>query len=117
MTHPATNGSGTTTPASLLSRSTETRLQNQIARAFRRTYGAETGLRTLVWLATSQMRAAGASRSEMRLALKRCMVNRPPHQAGHPALVTSETQTAALTTLMLAWTDEACASDGKLSRP
>lgn len=117
MTFPAPDDATATAPASLLSRSTETRLQNQIARAFRHTYGAETGLRTLVWLATSQMRAAGASRSEVRLALKRCMVNRPTHQAGHPALVTSETHTAALTTLMLAWTDEACASEGKSLRP
>jgi len=105
---------GVTAPASLLSRSTETRLQNQIARAFRQTYGAETGLRTLVLLATSQMRAAGASRSDVRRALTKCMVNRPAHQPGHPVLVTSESQAAALMAQMLTWTDEACAGERKL---
>lgn len=110
MKYATTDGARVADPT-LLSRSTESRLQTQILRAFRHTYGAEAGLRTLVWLATSQMRAAGASRSDVRLALTRCMVNRPILEADHASPVPSATQAAALTTLMLAWTDEACASE------
>ena len=49
---------------------TARRLNNQIARAFRGTYGARTGLRTIVRLTTHQMLLAGTPRDAIQRTLE-----------------------------------------------
>ena len=96
-----------TAPAAKLSPATSHRLDQQIKRAFRHTYGAAAGLRTLVRLAATEMLRAGASRDIVRKAL----VERVEHHPGRgkPSLLTGESQSAALTRIMLGWCDEICA--------
>jgi hypothetical protein len=90
-----------------LSPATAHRLDQQIKRAFRHTYGAEAGLRTLVRLAATEMLRAGASRDVVRKALIERVDDHPGR--GKPSLLTGESQSAALTRLMLGWCDEICA--------
>ena len=92
------------TLATSLSAATAHRLDQQIKRAFRHTYGAESGLRTLVRLGTSEMLRAGASRAAIRNALVQRVSNHPGQ--GKPSLLTGESRSDALTKLMLAWSDE-----------
>jgi hypothetical protein len=82
------------------------RLDQQIKRAFRHTYGAEAGLRTLVRLGASEMLSAGASKQAVRNAILERMQNHPSQ--GKPSLVTGESRWEALTKLVLAWADETC---------
>ena len=99
--------------ATKLSPATAHRLDQQIKRAFRHTYGAEAGLRTLVRLAATEMLRAGASRDVVRKALIERVEDHPGR--GKPSLLTGETQSAALTRLMLGWCDEICARAAKES--
>jgi len=98
-----TTDSGTAV-ATKLSPATAHRLDQQIKRAFRHTYGAEAGLRTLVRLAATEMVRAGASRDAVRKALIERVEDHPA--PGKPSLLTGESQSAALTRIMLGWCDE-----------
>jgi hypothetical protein len=91
-----------------LSAATSHRIDQQIKRAFRHTYGAEAGLRTLVRLATTEMLRAGATPKEIHRALIE-RVNQHPGR-GKPSLLTGESRSETLTKLMLAWCDETCAA-------
>ena len=111
MKHMNTKGLHTAPTGDRLGAAIEERLHNQIDRAFRHTYGAESGLRTLVKLASSQMLAAGADRASVRNAIAQCLVKHPTFITGKPSLVTGEDRSVTLEKLMLLWADEACASD------
>jgi len=92
--------------ADALSSATAHRIDQQIKRAFRHTYNAEAGLRTLVALGATEMLRAGASRENVRTALVGRVNNHPGD--GKPSLVTGESRAVSLTRLMLTWGDEAC---------
>ena len=74
-------------------------MHKQLERAFTDCFGAEQGLRTLVELATAQMRAKGTSRTAIRNALVRVVHD---HQ---PATVKRQMRGAALAALMLQWSE------------
>jgi hypothetical protein len=89
---------------------TARRLSNQIARAFRGTYGARTGLRTIVRLTTQQMLLAGNSPDTIRRTLESCVLNHPARVLNDPQnIVTGETQSATLAQLTRKWSDEVLA--------
>lgn len=92
----------------LLRSTTAHRIDQQIKRAFRHTYGAEAGLRTLVRLGASEMLRAGASRE----AIKNALTDRLRLHSGdnRTSLISGESQSEALTKRIGAWCDEACAS-------
>jgi hypothetical protein len=58
------------------------RLANQLSRAFRGTYGARTGLRTIVRSVARQMLAGGASHAAIARALEDSVLNHPAREAG-----------------------------------
>lgn len=91
------------------------RIDQQIKRAFRHTYGAEAGLRTLVRLGTTEMLRAGASPE----AIQKALIERVQHHPGQgkPSLLTGESRSVALTRLMLEWCNETCASAGEEATP
>jgi hypothetical protein len=82
------------------------RLSNQIARVHSGTYGAGTGLRTLMRLASAQMLRAGSSREAVARALSDLVRNCPAPLA-NPAL---EINSANHATSLIAMTAE-CVSD------
>ena len=53
------------------------RLSSQISRAYRGTFGAETGLRTLMRSIAAQMLAAGATEECVRQAFELCVMDHP----------------------------------------
>lgn len=86
---------------------TARRLEHQIDRVFRQTYGARTGLQVLVQLATQQMLLAGASVETVRETLTRCVANRPTALTDEPNGATvAPADVAALTKAMLTWVDD-----------
>lgn len=86
---------------------TARRLSNQIARAFRGTYGARTGLRTIVRLTTQQMLLAGTSRDSIQRTLESCVLNHPARVVSDPHnIVTGESQSTTLAQLTRQWSDE-----------
>ena len=98
--------------ASGLSGSTELRLRNQLERAFQQCFGAEEGLRVLVTLATTQMLAAGSTRTAIRLALTRLVTDHPVGVAGTSKSANGNGggghgghRTAALMAMMLKWSE------------
>jgi hypothetical protein len=90
------------------------RIENQIERVFRKTYGARDGLRTLVRLGAGQLSDAGATaetaRAEMVLCVTRQLVSGGP-DAGPQA--DREADAERLTPLMLEWVAEAYAPNAK----
>src|SRR4051812_48072438 len=92
--------------ADALSTATAHRIDQQIKRAFRHTYNAEAGLRTLVVLGVNEMLRAGATRGSVRDALVARLNNHPGD--GKPSLLTGESRAATLSRLMLTWGDDAC---------
>lgn len=92
--------------ADAMSSATAHRVDQQIKRAFRHTYNAEAGLRTLVVLGAAEMLRAGATREHVRSAMIARVQNHPGD--GKPSLVTGESRADSITRLMLAWGDEAC---------
>jgi len=58
------------------------RLSNWIARAFRGSYGARTGLRMIVRSAASEMLAAGSSPGAVARTFERCVLDHPACQMG-----------------------------------
>lgn len=86
---------------------TARRLNNQIARAFRGTYGARTGLRTIVRLTTRQMLLAGTPRDAIQRTLETCVLNHPARLLGDPHnIVRGESQSTTLAQLTRQWSDE-----------
>jgi hypothetical protein len=87
-----------------LSGSTELRLHNQLERALQQSFGAEEGLRVLVTLATTQMLASGCARTAIRSALSRIVSE---HQTEASSGNGGDLRAAALTAMMLKWSDSA----------
>jgi len=58
------------------------RLSNQIARAFRGTYGARTGLRTIARAVARQMLNAGMTPDAIALTFERCVLDHPDRLIG-----------------------------------
>jgi hypothetical protein len=86
---------------------TARRLNNQIARAFRGTYGARTGLRTIVRLTTRQMLQAGMPRDAIQRTLELCVLNHPARAVRDPHnIMTGESQSTTLAQLTRQWSDE-----------
>src|SRR6185295_4928956 len=67
-----------------LSDATVRRISNQIARACRGTYGARTGLRTIVKSVARQMLRAGSSPEVVALAFANVVVNHPAYVVADP---------------------------------
>jgi hypothetical protein len=90
-----------------LSSATAHRIDSQIKRAFNNTYGAETGLRTLVRLGSSEMLRTGASVQTIKSALTdRVRLHSPDYNTSR---VAGEIRSAALTKMIKVWCEEACA--------
>ena len=76
------------------------RVSNQIARAFRGTYGARTGLRTIVRAVALQMIADGSTPEAVADVFERCVLDHPARLVADPHnLVTGEPHSAALVAL------------------
>lgn len=60
------------------------RLSNQIGRAYRGTYGATTGLRTLVQVMARQLLVAGSTPQAVARAFEECVVSHPGHNIDRP---------------------------------
>jgi hypothetical protein len=83
------------------------RLNHQIERAFRGTYGAESGLRTLVRMGTQQMLLAGAPPASIGSAFSACVLNHPcPEDGNSSVLRAREKGSRILEGLMLVWAAE-----------
>lgn len=92
------------TSGQALRESTEQRIRNQIGRVFRRTFGAEQGLCTLVELATLQMRSNGMSRAAIHAVLERLVCDHP--DACHePAASGDDSRARALAANVVKWSD------------
>lgn len=65
---------GNAPPHDAMTASMARRIENQVERVFRRTYGARTGFRTLAILGAQQMVGAGAQRPAIREALTQCVL-------------------------------------------
>lgn len=87
-------------PDGALTDAAERRMANQIARVFRGTYGATTGLRIIATSLARQMLVAGVSPDAIAGALARCVVTHPD-QAG--------ARTAGATRMLVALTAECVA--------
>jgi hypothetical protein len=88
-----------------LNGSTRLRLHNQLGRAFNQCFGAEQGLRVLVKLATAQMLATGSSRTAIRHALMSVVSDYPGGVGETVPEKSAQPRTAALTAMMLSWSD------------
>lgn len=58
------------------------RLSNQIARAFRGTFGARTGLRAIARSVAQQMLAAGSGEEAIALTFEHCILDHPGRLIG-----------------------------------
>jgi hypothetical protein len=58
------------------------RLSNQIGRAFRGTFGARTGLRTIARSVAQQMLAAGSGEEAIALTFEHCILDHPGRLIG-----------------------------------
>ena len=67
------------------------RLSNQIARAYRGTYGAQTGLRSLVKIVARQMLRAGSSSDTVSRVLEHYVLNQPASVVAGPRHVVTGT--------------------------
>jgi hypothetical protein len=85
------------------------RIENQIERVFRKTFGARMGLRTLAMLGAQQMLAVGASPSAIRAALT-SSVEKQLRVVGDDTgpLEEREAEARTLTALMAVWVAEVC---------
>lgn len=95
-------------PAHELGVSTATahRIDQQIKRALRHTFGAESGLRMLVKLGAHEMLRAGATPQAVCNALEKHV---EAHSGlGKPSLLTGESRSDTLRKLVLNWCEEAC---------
>ena len=84
------------------------RIEQQIRRVYRRTYNAESGLRTLVRLGASAMKGAGATRKEMHEAL---VARVDSHSgAGKDSILSGNSHATQLRKQIVQWCDEGPAS-------
>lgn len=89
-----------------VSTATAHRIDQQIKRAIRHTFGAESGLRMLIKLGANEMLRAGATPASVRTALEKHV---DAHSGlGKPSLLTGESRSDALRKLVVTWCDEAC---------
>ncbi len=83
------------------------RLSNQISRAFRGTYGARTGLRTIVRSVTRQMLVAGSSPDAVARTIEHCVLNHPACLAGDPQnIMTGRSHSRMLVELTRQWVEQ-----------
>lgn len=82
------------------------RLDNQIRRTLLRTYGARAGLRVLVRIGTRQMLLHGASRETIGEAFAARVLDLSTRVRVPQSVVTGESESQAITKLMLRWADE-----------
>jgi hypothetical protein len=76
------------------------RLSNQIARAFRGTYGARTGLRTIARSVAQQMLNSGMTQEAIALTFERCVLDHPDRLIGEPRnILAGETHSRMLVEL------------------
>jgi len=76
------------------------RLSNQIERAFRGTFGAQTGLRTIIRSVAAQMLAAGATEESVARALETCVLHHPARTGrDSPSLVSGTSHSTVLVAL------------------
>lgn len=89
-----------------LSTATANRIDQQLKRAYRHTFNAESGLRMLVTLGATEMMRAGATPGSVLDAI----LARVDAQAGSgkDSLLTGESRSVALSRLVRGWCDEAC---------
>ena len=86
--------------ALLLSNAAARRVSNQIARAFRGTYGAETGLRTIVRSIALPLLASGASTDAVVALFEACVLSHPAQPtADAPNRATIVGRSAAIITV------------------
>ena len=89
-----------------VSTATAHRIDQQIKRAIRHTFGAESGLRMLIKLGAGEMLRAGATHQAVRHALEKHV---DAHAGlGKPSLLTGESRSDALRKLVQGWCDETC---------
>lgn len=94
-----------------VSTATAHRIDQQIKRAIRHTFGAESGLRMLVKLGATEMLRAGATRDAVHKALE---AHVDAHAGmGKPSLLTGESRSDALRKLVRNWCEEACDEFGR----
>ncbi|MGH7669700.1 MAG: hypothetical protein ACRENQ_09430 [Gemmatimonadaceae bacterium] len=87
-------------PTNALPDAAARRLSNQIARAFRGTYGANTGLRTIVRSAARQLLVAGSSVDAVARIIEEAVRNHPGATTGdRPNIVRAGSHTAMLVEL------------------
>lgn len=89
-----------------LSESVAHRIDQQIKRVYRRTYNAESGLRTLVQLGVAAMIRAGATPQQIRHALV-ARIDRNIGE-GKDSILTGKSHSETLKNLVAVWCDEAC---------
>lgn len=88
-------------PPAGLSDAAARRLANQLARAFRGTYGARTGLRTIVKGLVREMRNSGMPPADVAALLEECVLSHPARPAGDPpSIITGATLSQGLVELM-----------------
>jgi hypothetical protein len=83
-------------PRPTLSDAAGRRLSNQIARVSRGTYGARTGLQTIVTALARQMLATGSSPAAIMLTFESCVLNHPARLDRDPQSVLTDDPNWAL---------------------
>lgn len=73
---------GQTLPPAVLPAAAARRVSNQIARAFHGTYGATTGLQTIVRAIARQLLVAGSTPDEVTRAFEACVLAHPARHGG-----------------------------------
>ena len=84
---------------------TRQRLDNQLARALRNSYGAEQGLRVVVRVATQELLRAGMTRSEVHATLSSVVAEHPGTGASRSSLVTGRSRAESLASMIVRWSD------------
>jgi hypothetical protein len=98
-------------PTSLCT-ATAHRIDQQIKRAFRHTYNAESGLRMLVRLGAVEMLRAGAQPDAVRAALLARIARHTG--ADKPSLITGETRSTTLSLLIVEWCNDVCSDHSEV---
>jgi CheY-like chemotaxis protein len=89
------------------------RLSNQIGRAFRGTFGAKTGLRTIMRSVAAEMLAAGATEQSVARALEMCVLHHPARtDCDSHSLISGASHSAVLIELASECVADVARSDG-----
>lgn len=99
-------GSPVRQPGSLRT-ATRNRLDNQLTRAYRQSFGAEQGLRVVVRIATLEMLRDGATRAEIRSALAALVAGHPSAAVTPSARLSGGARADRLAGMILGWCDRA----------